>query len=133
VTFVLDTSVTMAWCFEDEARTETDQLLRSLGDEPATVPALWQWEVVSVLLVAQRKGRMSEAQADRFLALLAQLPIEVETIATLTGVLSMGRRHVLSAYDAAYLELASRAGLGLATLDTRLADAAREVGVALRL
>lgn len=133
VSFVLDASATMAWCFEDEARPESDRLLRSLGDEPALVPALWQWEVVNVLLVAQRKGRMTEAQADRFLALLAQLPIEIETTASLAGVLSTGRRHGLSAYDAAYLELAARAGLGLATLDARLAEAARSAGIPLIL
>ena len=61
------------------------------------------------------------------------MPIEIETVPTLTGVLSVGRRHGLSASDAAYLELAGRAGLGPATLDGRLADATRDAGVPLRL
>lgn len=133
MSFVLDASVAMAWCFEDESRPETDQLLTALADEGAVVPALWQWEVVNVLLAAQRKGRLTDAQADHFLHLLSQLPIEIETVATPTGVLSTGRRHGLSAYDAVYLDLAGRAGLGLATLHDRLAAAARDAGIPLRL
>jgi len=133
MSFVLDASATMAWCFEDEARPETDRLLRSLESESAVVPALWRWEVVNVVLVAERKRRMTEAQGDRFLTLLSELPIEIDTSATLVGVLHTGRRHGLSAYDAAYLELAGRVGLGLATLDAKLADAARDAGIPLRL
>lgn len=131
--FVLDASVTMAWCFEDEARAETEALLDRLARGEAVVPTLWVVEVVNVLLQAERRGRLSEAQAERFLGLLQQLPIRVDEAARLPAeaLLAGGRRHGLSAYDAAYLALAERLGLPLATLDLRLREAAERAGVAL--
>lgn len=129
---VVDTSVTMAWCFEDEATDRTDAVLDQLRREEAAVPALWQLEVANVLLVAERRGRITEAQAARFLDLLARLPIRVDISQTDTSaVLAAGRRHDLSAYDAAYLVLAERLAAPLATLDDRLMVACRAAGVRL--
>jgi predicted nucleic acid-binding protein len=75
---VIDTSVTMAWCFEDEADEATDAVLDLLTDDQAVVPFLWQLEVANVLLVAERRKRITEAQATRFLELLGGLPIRIE-------------------------------------------------------
>jgi len=129
---VIDTSITMAWCFDDEATGETDAVLDRVGDDGAVVPGLWHLEVANVLLVAERRGRLFEAQAARFLDLLHRLPIQTD----LTGidsaaVLAAGCRHQLSAHDAAYLLLAQRLAAPLATLDAKLAAACRAAGVPL--
>jgi predicted nucleic acid-binding protein len=130
--FVIDTSVAMAWCFEDEATDAADEVLDGLRVDQAVVPAIWPLEVANVLLVAERRGRLSEAQVSRFLELLAQLPIDVdESPADMAGIVAAGRRHTLSSYDASYLVLAERLGAALATLDQRLTKAARQAGVEL--
>lgn len=130
--FVVDNSVVMAWCFEDEANAYTERILDQLPETQALVPAIWPFEVANVLLVAERRDRLTEAQTARFAQLLHELPVEVEgaDIARILGaVLSVGRAHRLSAYDAAYLELATRRGLALATQDNRLRKAAAAAGV----
>lgn len=130
--FVIDASVTMAWCFEDEAHAAADAVLHRFQEEPAMVPGIWPLEVGNVLLVAERRGRLTEAQSNRFLQLLAQLPIEIDDSAVdLTAVVAAGRTHGLSSYDASYLVLAENTGAALATLDAGLAAAAREAGVRL--
>ena len=122
----------MACCFADEATTATESVLDLLTEDEAVVPAIWSLEIANVLLVAERRGRLSEAQASRFLELLQQLPIEVDDVPVdLAAVVAAGRRHELSSYDAAYLVLAERAGAPLATLDRRLAEAASRAGVRL--
>ncbi len=129
---VVDTSVTMAWCFDDEGTDQSDAVLDRLRQVEAAVPALWQLEVANVLLVAERRRRITEAQAVRFLDLLLRLPIRVDISPTdTTAVLAAGRRHNLSAYDAAYLVLAERLAAPLATLDDQLIAACRGAGVRL--
>ena len=76
--FVVDTSVAMAWVFEDEATPATDALLERLRDGSAVVPSLWRFEVANVLAVAERRGRITEAQSVRFSRLLGALPIDVD-------------------------------------------------------
>jgi predicted nucleic acid-binding protein len=130
--FVVDASVTLAWCFEDEATSGTEAILDLLSEDTAVVPSLWELEVSNVLLLGERRGRLTEAQNARFVALLGQLPILVHTGSVDMGaVLATGRRHGLTAYDAAYLVLAEREGLPLATFDTKLRAAAGTVGVAI--
>jgi predicted nucleic acid-binding protein len=137
VTFVLDASVTMAWCFEDEATPHSDAVLERLADEAALVPSLWELEVSNVLLLAERRGRITESKATRFVTLLTQLPIHIDPVGPDIGgtdmatTLATGRHHGLTAYDAAYLVLAEREGILLATRDAKLRSAARDVGVAL--
>ena len=127
---VIDTSIAMAWCFEDEATRATDAVLERLRDDEAVVPALWHLEVPNVLLVAERRARITEAQSTRFLDLLLQLRIRVDVSQTdPTALLAMGRRHGLSAYDATYLLLAERLAAPLATLDSQLVAAAKSAGV----
>lgn len=130
--FVLDCSVAMAWCFESEADAYTDAVLGSLPGRTAVVPALWPLEVANVLLVAERRRRLRGADVVRFLDLLGELPIVVDGpvgIRDLAALMALGREHRLSAYDAAYLHLAMRERLPLATHDRALRAAARAVGV----
>lgn len=130
--FVLDCSVTMAWVFPDEASESTDALRDSLIQESAIVPALWPIEVANVLLVAARRGRISEDDWPRICSGLEVLPIDIEPDSrgrVLHTVLPMARQHQLSVYDTMYLELAIRHRLPLATLDQKLMVAARKAGV----
>jgi len=134
MSFVIDSSVTMTWCFEDEATPQTDHLLRRLTDEGAHVPALWPLEVLNVLMMAERRGRISPTQRHDRQILLRSLPVTVDTETagqawTITNQLA--ERHGITLYDAAYLELAGRLGLPLATLDAELRQAATTSGVPL--
>jgi predicted nucleic acid-binding protein len=127
---VVDASVAATWFFEDEASTGTDILLRQVLDEGAWVPPLWAYEVANILIVAERRGRLSQSQVARALTLLDQLPIHVTADqAGRSSLLAMARQANLTAYDAAYLILAEGLGLPLATLDKDLARAARAAGV----
>lgn len=127
---VLDCSMTMAWCFEDESDAQSDAVLDALQQSSAWVPALWHLEVANVLLVAERKHRVSSADSTRFLALLGALPIQTDDTRR-EDVMALGRAHGLSAYDACYLELSRRRGLPLATRDARLMQACEKEGVPL--
>ena len=133
--FVLDCSVAMAWCFADETNSYTEAVLQDLADTGAVVPSIWPLEMVNVLLVAERRKRISKAQSRRFVELLQSLPIAVDDVSASRiwdGVLSLAREQQLSAYDAAYLELAMREGLPLATADNALKRAAKRCGVVVR-
>ncbi len=130
---VLDCSVAVAWCFEDEASPETDAILERVRDEGALVPALWHLELGNVLVQTERRKRLTAADTTTRLELIADLPIvaddETPTRA-LREVLTLARAEGLTTYDAAYLELAMRKGLPLATKDPTLRDAAKRSGVA---
>jgi predicted nucleic acid-binding protein len=129
---VVDASVVLAWGFPDEESTYADAVLDLLEDQPLVVPELWAVEVSNALLVGLRRGRMRPAQAQRFLDLITALPVVVdhqEIAGVLYRLLPLGSEHGLSAYDAAYLDLAIRKGLPLATLDLALRQAATNVGL----
>ncbi|HUJ33536.1 MAG TPA: type II toxin-antitoxin system VapC family toxin [Candidatus Acidoferrum sp.] len=133
--FVVDASVALAWCFEDEASSWTDGLLERLrqGDQ-VMVPAHWPTEILNGLLVASRRKRIKAGQPALFWDELACLPIEVEPALTAIQaktVLALGEKHRLTVYDAAYLELAQRRQLPLGTLDTDLRKAAQAEDVIL--
>ncbi len=133
--FVLDCSVTMTWLFEHEATKDTDALLGKLsGPGKAIVAQHWVLEVGNVLLGAERSKKKTPADTTLFLNLLSKLAIEsdvhLEQYAT-TTTLALGRKHQLSSYDAAYLELAMRLGLPLATLDKNLRKAAQAEGISI--
>lgn len=132
--FVLDNSVMMAWFFEDEDAPYADRILGLLDGDAAVVPAIWPFEVANATLTAERRGRLLAADTLRLVELASGLPITVESMPlyhALGAVLDVGRSQRLTSYDAAYLELAMRRGLPLATLDERLATAAKEAGVGL--
>lgn len=131
---VLDASVALAWCFEDELSAVADAVADRLVSESAVVPAIWPIEIANAVVAAGRRGRLTEQDAAEILELLTVLPIEIEATSTrqaLGAIATVARHHGLSAYDAAYLELAARLGAPLATLDQRLQAAARSAGVEL--
>lgn len=132
--FVLDCSVSAAWCLKDEHSEKAHVVLKSLSNAEAVVPSLWAVEMANVLLVAERKGRIKPADAAREVELILKLPIVIapeDNRTTLEDTRRVGRDHGLSAYDACYLALALRTGLPLATLDKPLTRAARSCGVRL--
>jgi predicted nucleic acid-binding protein len=129
--FVLDASVSACWAFADEDHAIADAAFSSLQTEQAVVPALWWFEVRNILVVNERRGRIHERETDFFLRALALFRIRIDREPEPAGVLRMARAQGLSVYDAAYLELAYREKLPLATLDRRLGEAARLVGVQL--
>lgn len=127
---MIDNSIVMAWCFDDETNAYTDGIQEMLIDHKALVPAIWPLEVTNVLLVAERQKRISMANSGHFLALLAQLPIEVEPIASARvfhETFALARQHSLSSYDASYLELAIRRGLPIASQDKAIIRAAKSI------
>jgi len=132
MSFVVDSSVALTWCFEDEATQAADALLMKLTHDGAHAPSLWPLEVFNVLVAAQRRGRITSQERQDRIALLHALPItlDTETAAqawTITNLLA--ERHNLTLYDAAYLELAQRLDLPLATLDADLRTAANSLGM----
>jgi predicted nucleic acid-binding protein len=130
--FVVDSSVTVAWFFEDESDAYAEAVEDALASAIAWVPSLWPLEVANALVVGERRKRTTEAKVAPFLNLLRSLPITLDD-ETATQAwqesLHLALAHYLSVYDAAYLELALRRGLPLATLDDRLKAAAAAVGV----
>jgi len=132
IAFVLDASVALSWGFEDETTPYTEAVLEALAECEAVVPAIWPLEVGNGILMAERRGRLSHADAVQFLTLLRQLPIRVEPEPPermLGEILALAREQGLSTYDASYLDLAMRLGLPLATQDDQLREAAARCGV----
>jgi predicted nucleic acid-binding protein len=132
--FVVDNSVVMSWAFEDEADHYADAVLAKLTEASAIVPSIWPLEVVNVLLVAERRGRLQQADSVRFITLLSRLPIFIEQEwpdDRMEELLAIGRANNLSSYDASYLYLAMRQGLPIATLDQKLITTARQVAIPL--
>ncbi len=137
--FVLDNSVVMRWLFSDGS--EADQLAAqrvleqlTIQENSAIAPAIWPLELANVVARAESKGLLGEAHSSAFIGLLQRMAIRVvEDTAShaLGNILHLARRYQLSSYDAAYLELAMREGLALATLDKQLARAAKKAGVVL--
>ncbi len=126
--FVIDNSVVMTWCFKDENSHYSDIILNKLEDASAYVPSIWPLEVNNVLLVAERRNRIGEADSTRFIALITELPIIVEQESPermIKEIFALARKHNLSSYDASYLDLAMRKGLPIATLDKNLLAAAK--------
>jgi predicted nucleic acid-binding protein len=132
---ILDASVAVAWCFEDESTTFTEGVLDLLSEgTEALTPAIWPFEVANALLVAERRKRITVAQVTVLLRRIAGLPIAVvpvEAGRAFEQILSVARQQNLTEHDAAYLELALRTGFPLATLDGKVKLAARLVGVSL--
>ena len=135
--FVVDASAALPWCFVDETTPETEALLNRLkSGDTAFVPPHWSFEVANSLLMALRRGRIGQEKRDRFLEDLRSLPIQpdMESMAqAFDRVLMLAEQYKLTVYDAAYLELALRRGLPLASLDADLCKAAQAEGVPLLL
>jgi len=130
--FVLDASVTMCWCFTDEQNELSRHSLQALRDGEAVVPAIWTLEVANVLLIAERRKRLTRAESEQFLSLLEALPITIDICsiqAISSRILALGRDYQLSSYHAAYLAIAMQEGLPLATNDANLLRAMAMLGV----
>jgi predicted nucleic acid-binding protein len=132
--FVIDASITLAWCFDDESSLGADRILDRMEHEEALAPAHWPLEVANALCTAERRGRMDASDLSRLRALLAALPVEIAPVELTTatgGVLEAARKYGLTVYDAAYLDLAAIRGLPLATIDGQLRAACAQAGVEL--
>lgn len=133
--FVLDNSVTMRWFFGDGSTRDmayAGRVLDAMKADEAVVPGLWGLEVANVLARAEAAGLVTEARSEAFVGMLHKLDIAVDPSTpthALATTLQLARRLKLSAYDAAYLELALRTGLPLATLDEKLLKAAHKSAV----
>ncbi len=133
--FILDASVTLPWRFEDEATSWTESLLdRIKQGEYVAVPAHWPLEISIALLIAQRRARVTAEQIYEFVLDLVRLPVRIEPAlspAACLSLIKLAQQYHLTIYDAAYLELAQRSGLPLATLDQGLQKAARLANISL--
>jgi len=128
---VVDASMAMSWCLDDEATPATDALIARVRSEGGVAPSLWRYETCNALVMGVRRKRLKEADVARLLDLLDGLPITAEIDPPNTKRLtSLALAHGLTVYDAAYLALALDRGLPLATLDDPLTKAARKAGVA---
>jgi predicted nucleic acid-binding protein len=131
--FVIDASIVVAWCLEDESSEVAEAAVERLMAEGGIAPAHWPIEIASALRSAERRGRLDEASIGRLRPRLMSLPIEILPVefSTALNVIDTARRHDLSVYDACYLDLADIRGVGLATVDARLAEACRVAGIQL--
>lgn len=135
MSFVLDASVTLLW-FAPQTNSQgvgyAQRVLIAMKTGQAMVPGIWGLEVANVIARLQSRAVVTEAETQRFLGLLSRLDIAPDpatAIHALGQTLDLARRYKLSAYDAAYLQLALRTGLPLATLDNELGRAANHAGV----
>jgi predicted nucleic acid-binding protein len=130
--FIIDCSITMAWCFEDERTEAADDLLSRMARETVLVPVHWHLEVANVLAQAERRDRLTEAAAKKFIDLLKVFDVQVDdSVGLVEPLFRLCRQHSLTSYDAAYLQLALKTSLPLATLDSELRGAAAAHGVTL--
>jgi len=132
---VLDTSITMGWCFADEASAYSDHVLRQVRLHGGVAPSIWPFEVANAVLTGERRGRLTQTQIARFVRTVESLSLEIDRLSGPMGALGpvrlLARQLQLSAYDASFIELARRRGLPLATLDGRMRTAATALGVPL--
>ncbi len=136
MSLVLDASVAIAWCMEEERTPAVLALLHQVTAQEAEEPQIWPLEVANILVMAARRGRVPTERVDGLLGFLRDLPVTLDeaTAAQAWGATALlAERHRLSVYDAAYLELALRRDLPLATLDEALGKAAVQAGVSVLL
>jgi predicted nucleic acid-binding protein len=129
--FVVDASTTACWLMPDEFNPLALHALRLVDGGDVIAPALWWFEVRNMLIVNERRGRLSIAQSEGALEILQRLKIGLDRAPDEPVILAFARKHQLTVYDAAYLELAARKNIPLATLDRRLETAAKAEKIAL--
>lgn len=132
--FVLDCSITMAWLFEDETNATTEATLELLKISTANVPSVWSLEVANVLVHAVRHKRISNVQAANFIDALTKLPINIDELTStraMHSIYALANSEKLTIYDAAYLDLAIRKQIPIATLDKELLKAAKRLKIPL--
>lgn len=132
---VLDASVVLSWCFEDENSPYGEGILDLLSQgTEAVVPAVWPLEIINALLSALRKNRITQAQATAFLNRISGFSITIEESVlsrTFETVFLQAHASKVTSYDGSYLELALRRRLPIATLDEPLKNAAQSLGIAI--
>jgi predicted nucleic acid-binding protein len=134
VSLVIDASMTLAWCFEDETAPASEQILDRVVETSSWVPVLWRFEVGNALQMAVRRKRISQTYRDNWLAKLSAMPIQTDPEADAhawTTALHLADNFGLTLYDAAYVELAQRYSLPLATLDRQMQVAATTLNIEL--
>ena len=134
MSFILDSSVALTWCFEDEATPAADALLARLTENGAHAPLLWPLEVLNALAMAERRGRITAPARRERIGFLQSLPVALDEQTApqaWTATDRLAGQYRLTLYDAAYLELAQRLELPLATLDADLRAAAADLGLPL--
>jgi predicted nucleic acid-binding protein len=134
VSLVLDSSATLAWIYSDETTEPIRRVFEAVADGGAIVPALWRLEIANSLTAAMRRGRIDADFRRASLADLALMDITTDQHTDFhawTEALDLADRFRLGLYDAAYLELAARRGLPLATLDDELRAGATALGLRL--
>lgn len=130
--FVLDNSVVIGWCFESQATEYSDRVLDNLNNETAFLPSLWVLEFSNILRKAIKLNKIDESRANDLITIIHELPINVDyTPISVAENLKLASQYGLTSYDAAYLELAIRLKLPIATGDEALKDAAIKAGVGL--
>lgn len=127
---VPDVSAILAQAFDDEDAAYAEAVIAAIGSDEAVVPTLFWFELRNALLMGERRKRLTAQQTTAFLSDLALLPFAVDDTPREAIVLDLARRHTLTVYDAAYLDLAQRKNLPLATLDTALSASAHAAGIA---
>ena len=128
---VLDSSVTMAWMLRDEPSARADAILEQVADIGGVAPALWWVEVRNVLVIAERKGRLTQEDTAAAVQAIDALGVRLDQAPDSVSLFRLARTHGLTAYDAMYLELAIRQQRPLATLDRTLTAAAQAEGITL--
>lgn len=129
--FVVDASMAARWILPDEFDAKALNTLNRVEEGGVFAPALWWFEVRNLLIINERRGRLTEVQTSMALDLLLRLNIEMDNSPDEAVILAFARKHRLTVYDAAYLELAVRRALAIATLDTDLISAAQAEGIPL--
>jgi predicted nucleic acid-binding protein len=123
--FVLDASIAASWFLEEGHDNQVSLAWGRLRAESAIVPSIWWYEIRNALLIAERKKRIAPDDADRAWRQLPRMRIDIDFTPDDRAILKLARDHSLTVYDAAYVELAGRAGCPLATLDDDMAKAAK--------
>jgi predicted nucleic acid-binding protein len=129
VTLVVDSSVAASWALPDESSPAALKALMLARSDKIVVPSVFWHELRNVLLVAERRGRLTADETQTGISVIVDLSPEIDASDDHFAVLGLARRHLLTAYDASYLELAKRKGAVLATLDRRLAHAGLSEGL----
>lgn len=123
---VVDASVAAAWLLPDESHPVAESVFKYLENHTIIVPAIWSFELGNILLVSERRGRITPPQLQQAVSLLRLLPLEVDHDGDVLSVIALGHKTGLTYYDAAYLDLAIRKAIPLATLDKSLVKAAKD-------
>jgi predicted nucleic acid-binding protein len=130
--WAMDASLALAWALPDERIAAADAFFERIAVDDVRVPAVFWYEIAGAVAVSVKRKRLALADARRLLDVFSRLPVKTDAQTGQPSLVPLGataQAHDLSAYDAAYLELAARRGLGLATLDDRLASAAKRAGI----